>query len=68
MFNRLNRPGIWSLFGEYKQVTSRKKHAREVGGNFISHPYCTDKAKNTTLIHNIYDSGTLKTAEGDIVI
>ncbi|MGY8613918.1 right-handed parallel beta-helix repeat-containing protein [Bacillus velezensis] len=68
MFNRSADQG----YGVYLENTDKVRLVRNdvhgIGGKLLSHPYCTDKAKNTTLIHNTYDSGTLKTAEGDIVV
>ncbi|MEC2196040.1 right-handed parallel beta-helix repeat-containing protein [Bacillus velezensis] len=68
MFNRSTDQGYGVYLENTDKVRLVRNDARGIGGKLLSHPYCTDKAKNTTLIHNTYDSGTLKTAEGDIVV
>ncbi|MEN4815388.1 right-handed parallel beta-helix repeat-containing protein [Bacillus velezensis] len=68
MFNRSTDQGYAVYLENTDKVRLVRNDARGIGGKLLSHPYCTDKAKNTTLIHNTYDSGTLKTAEGDIVV
>ncbi|KXZ22395.1 right-handed parallel beta-helix repeat-containing protein [Bacillus nakamurai] len=68
MFNRSSDQG----YGVYLENTNKARLVRNdvhgIGGKLLSHPYCTEKAKNTTLIHNTYNSGTLKTAEGDTIV
>ncbi|ODB64400.1 right-handed parallel beta-helix repeat-containing protein [Bacillus velezensis] len=68
MFNRSTDQGYGVYLENTNKVRLVRNDARGIGGKLLSHPYCTDKAKNTTLIHNTFDSGTLKTAEGDIVV
>ncbi|MES9778962.1 right-handed parallel beta-helix repeat-containing protein [Bacillus velezensis] len=68
MFNRSTDQGYGVYLENTDKVRLVRNDARGIGGKLLSHPYCTDKAKNTTLIHNTFDSGTLKTAEGDIVV
>ncbi|MEC2354049.1 right-handed parallel beta-helix repeat-containing protein [Bacillus velezensis] len=68
MFNRSTDQGYGVYLENTDKVRLVRNDVRGIGGKLLSHPYCTDKAKNTTLIHNTYDSGTLKTAEGDIVV
>ncbi|UOO16228.1 right-handed parallel beta-helix repeat-containing protein [Bacillus velezensis] len=68
MFNRSTDQGYGVYLENTNKVRLVRNDTRGIGGKLLSHPYCTDKAKNTTLIHNTYDSGTLKTAEGDIVV
>ncbi|WP_342497426.1 right-handed parallel beta-helix repeat-containing protein [Bacillus sp. FSL K6-2861] len=68
MFNRSTDQGYGVYLENTNKVRLVRNDARGIGGKVLSHPYCTDKAKNTTLIHNTFDSGTLKTAEGDIVV
>lgn len=68
MFNRSTDQGYGVYLENTNKVRLVRNDTRGIGGKLLSHPYCTDKAKNTNLIHNTYDSGTLKTAEGDIVV
>ncbi|AEB63813.1 right-handed parallel beta-helix repeat-containing protein [Bacillus amyloliquefaciens] len=68
MFNRSADQGYGVYLENTNKVRLVRNDVRGIGGKLLSHPYCTDKAKNTTLIYNTYDSGTLKTAEGDIVV
>ncbi|UWD95651.1 right-handed parallel beta-helix repeat-containing protein [Bacillus velezensis] len=68
MFNRSVDQG----YGVYLENTNKVRLVRNdvyvIGGRLLSHPFYTEKAKNTTLVQNTYNSGTLKTAEGDIVV
>ena len=68
MFNRSTDQGYGVYLENTNKVRLVRNDVRGIGGKLLSHPYCTDKAKNTTLIYNTYDSGTLKTAEGDVVV
>ncbi|OAZ61174.1 SPBc2 prophage-derived uncharacterized protein YorA [Bacillus siamensis] len=68
MFNRSADQGYGVYLDNTNKARLVRNDARGIGGKLLSHPYCIDKAKNTTLIHNTYDTGTLKTAEGDVVI
>ncbi|WP_437132726.1 right-handed parallel beta-helix repeat-containing protein [Bacillus atrophaeus] len=68
MFNREVDQGYGIYLDSTKKVRLIRNDVQGIGDKVLSHPYATFKSSNTTLIHNTYNSGTLRLAVDDIVI